>query len=60
MLPKDSMANTLVVSLALCVVCSLLVSTAAVGLKGMQRKNKLLDQQRNILAAAGLTVPING
>ena len=60
MLPKDSMANTLVVSLALCVVCSLLVSTAAVGLKGIQQKNKQLDQQRNILAAAGLTVDRDG
>jgi Na+-transporting NADH:ubiquinone oxidoreductase subunit C len=58
--PKDSIANTLMVSLALCVVCSLLVSTAAVSLKGMQRKNKLLDQQRNILAAAGLTVDRDG
>lgn len=60
MLPKDSIANTLVVSLALCVVCSLLVSTAAVGLKKFQVKNKALDQQRNILAAAGLTVDRGG
>lgn len=60
MLPKDSIANTLVVSLTLCVVCSLLVSTAAVGLKPIQEKNKRLDQQRNILAAAGLTAERGG
>ena len=60
MLPKDSIANTLVVSLTLCIVCSLLVSTAAVVLRPLQQRNKLLDQQRNIIAAAGLTVERGG
>ncbi|GIW98753.1 MAG: Na(+)-translocating NADH-quinone reductase subunit C [Pirellulaceae bacterium] len=54
MLPKDSMANTFLVSIVLCIVCSLLVSTAAVALKPRQERNKVLDQQRNIIAAAGL------
>ncbi len=54
MLPKDSMANTFLVSLVLCVVCSLLVSGAAVALKPMQERNKLLDRQKNIIEAAGL------
>ncbi|MEM7479291.1 MAG: Na(+)-translocating NADH-quinone reductase subunit C, partial [Planctomycetota bacterium] len=53
--PKDSIANTFLVSFILCVVCSLVVSSAAVFLKPLQKKNKELDQQRNILAAAGLT-----
>lgn len=46
--------NTLIVALVLCLVCSVLVSTVAVGLKPMQQKNKLLDRNKNILAAAGL------
>ncbi len=53
--PKDSIANTFLVSLVLCVVCSLLVSSAAVALKPLQERNKLLDRQRNIIAAAGLS-----
>lgn len=52
--PKDSIANTFLVSLVLCVVCSLLVSSAAVALKPMQKQNKLLDRQKNIIEAAGL------
>lgn len=53
--PKDSIANTFLVSLALCIVCSLMVSTAAVALKETQETNKLLDRQRNIVEAAGLS-----
>lgn len=55
--PKDSIANTLIVSLTLCIVCSLLVSGAAVALKPRQEKNKLLDRQKNIVSAAGLGDP---
>ncbi|QDV27637.1 Na(+)-translocating NADH-quinone reductase subunit C [Aureliella helgolandensis] len=51
---KDSIANTFIVSLVLCIVCSLLVSGAAVSLKPRQERNKLLDRQKNIIAAAGL------
>lgn len=51
---KDTVQKTLLVALALCVVCSLVVSTAAVSLKPAQEANKLLDRKRNILAAAGL------
>lgn len=49
--------NTLVVALVLCLVCSVLVSTVAVGLKPMQEKNKLLDRNKNILSAAGIYQP---
>jgi Na+-transporting NADH:ubiquinone oxidoreductase subunit C len=45
------------VALALCIVCSLVVSTAAVMLKPAQDANKEMDRQRNILAAAGLLNP---
>lgn len=50
----DTIGKTIKVALALCVVCSLVVSTAAVMLKPAQLANKELDRQRNILAAAGL------
>lgn len=57
MLPeqRDSITNTFVVTLILCIACSLLVSSAAVVLKDVQNKNKLLDRQRNIVEAAGLS-----
>lgn len=52
---RDSTVNTLVTATILCVVCSLVVSVAAVGLKDKQEENKTLDRQRNILDAAGLS-----
>ena len=56
MLPeqRDSMFNTFVVTLVLCIGCSLLVSTAAVALKETQGENKSLDRQRKIIEVAGL------
>lgn len=51
---KDSVVKTLTVALLLCVVCSIIVSTAAVLLRPMQAANKNLDKKRNILLAAGL------
>ncbi len=55
--PNDSIKKTIIVALSLCVVCSVFVSTAAVGLKGVQQTNKKLDLQRNVLLAAGLVKP---
>jgi Na+-transporting NADH:ubiquinone oxidoreductase subunit C len=54
MLAKDSIANTFLVSLALCVVCSLVVSAAAVNLRDLQKSNKDLDIRKNVLIVAGL------
>ncbi len=51
---KDSVANVLIVAVSLCLVCSLLVSTAAVRLKPIQERNKEVDRKINILNAAGL------
>ncbi len=51
---KDSLGRVLGVALALCVVCSVIVSTAAVVLKPQQEANKTRDLKRNILMAAGL------
>lgn len=54
MLRRDSIAGTLTVALVLCVVCSVVVSGAAVGLRSLQEANKEQERHRNILAAAGL------
>lgn len=52
--PNDSKQKTLFVALALCLVCSILVSGAAVVLKPLQDANKALDKKKNILEIAGL------
>lgn len=51
---NDSTKKTLIVAFSLCVVCSVIVSTAAVVLKPAQEANQALDRKRNILAAAGM------
>ncbi|MBT3982081.1 MAG: Na(+)-translocating NADH-quinone reductase subunit C [Bacteriovoracaceae bacterium] len=50
---KDTTGKTLIVAFALCVVCSVLVSSLSVGLKPRQLRNKELDMKKNILMAAG-------
>ncbi|MBJ3816211.1 Na(+)-translocating NADH-quinone reductase subunit C [Shimwellia pseudoproteus] len=54
---KDSTGRTLLVVLILCLVCSVVVSGAAVGLKPRQESQKALDKQRNILSVTGLLAP---
>jgi Na+-transporting NADH:ubiquinone oxidoreductase subunit C len=51
---KDTVGKTFGVALAVCLVCSVLVSAAAVSLRPTQAVNKALDKKRNILMAAGL------
>ena len=51
---NDGIRKTLFVAFALCIVCSVVVSTAAVVLKPAQQANQLLDRKRNILSAAGM------
>lgn len=51
---RDSVTGTIVVAAVLCVVCSVVVSAAAVVLKPYQEENAKLDKQKNVLAAAGL------
>ena len=53
----NSVANTIKVALGLCVVCSIVISSAAVMLKPMQTANELLDRNKNILIAAGMFYP---
>lgn len=48
-LPTDSIPKTLFVAIALCLVASMIVSTAAVSLRPIQEENKLRDKRINIL-----------
>ncbi|MFT6955066.1 MAG: Na+-transporting NADH:ubiquinone oxidoreductase subunit C [Halieaceae bacterium] len=54
---QDSTKKIVLVALSLCLVCSVVVSTAAVLLKPAQEANKALDKKRNILQAAGMLQP---
>ncbi len=54
MFSKDSIKDTLIVALLLCLVCSIIVSVAAVVLKPAQIANKAKDFKINILRAGGL------
>ncbi|ACR13988.1 Na(+)-translocating NADH-quinone reductase subunit C [Teredinibacter turnerae] len=51
---NDTIKKTITVALLLCIVCSVVVSTASVVLKPAQEANKRLDFNRNILMAAGM------
>lgn len=51
---RDSTAKVLTVAFVLCVICSILVSAAAVGLSSRQERNKVEEKRKNILQAAGI------
>ncbi|MEN8822218.1 MAG: NADH:ubiquinone reductase (Na(+)-transporting) subunit C, partial [Abyssibacter sp.] len=51
---KDSTVGTIVVALAVCLVCSVIVSFAAVTLRPIQDTNKTQDFKRNILSVVGM------
>ncbi|RJX71754.1 Na(+)-translocating NADH-quinone reductase subunit C [Vibrio sinensis] len=55
---NDSIKKTLFVVIALSLVCSIIVSTAAVGLRDKQVANAALDKQTKILEVAG--IPLSG
>ncbi len=58
---RDSISNTFTVAIGLCVVCSIIVSTAAVVLQPVQEENRVRYRRRNILIAAGMydpTIPL--
>jgi Na+-transporting NADH:ubiquinone oxidoreductase subunit C len=54
---RDTVGGTLLVAAVLCIVCSVLVSGAAVVLRPRQEAQKELDRQKNILIAAGICGP---
>ncbi len=46
--------RSLLFTLVLCIVCSLLLTGAATGLKDRQQRNLLIDRQKNLLQSVGL------
>ena len=55
---KDSIKNTLLIGIGLCLVCAAIISVIAVGLKELQKSNAILDQQKKIVAAADLKLSL--
>ena len=51
---RDSISNTLIVAIGLSLVCSIIVSSAAIVLKPVQAKNEELFRKQIILDVAGL------
>ncbi|MBT1451097.1 Na(+)-translocating NADH-quinone reductase subunit C [Glaciecola sp. XM2] len=51
---KETLGKTMLVVVAVCLVCSIVVSGSAVGLRELQQTNAALDKKSNILGAAGL------
>lgn len=51
---KETLGKTVGIVVAVCFVCSIVVSGAAVGLRSLQQTNAALDKKSNILSAAGL------
>lgn len=51
---SDSTKKTIQVALGVCLVCSILVSAAAVSLNSIQTENRQVDKIKNILAAGGI------
>ncbi|MFY0990394.1 Na(+)-translocating NADH-quinone reductase subunit C [Halomonas sp. C05BenzN] len=54
---NNSIKKILTVAFALCIVCSVIVSTAAVALRPLQQLNQELDRKTNILNVANLYEP---
>lgn len=54
---NNSIKKILIVAFALCIVCSVIVSTAAVALRPLQQLNQELDRKTNILNVAKLYEP---
>lgn len=57
---KETTSYIFLVATLLCLVCAVFVSFAAVGLKPIQDKNRLIDKKRNILQAAKIYNPKQG
>lgn len=51
---NESIKKTIIVTLLLCLVCSVIVSVTAILLRPLQNANKTLDFKRNILMVSGL------
>lgn len=51
---QHSVRYIILFAAAVCVVCSIFVAGAAVGLRDLQERNRILDQQTKVLGVAGL------
>ena len=51
---SDSIKRTILVALGVCLVCSVMVASAAVSLSALQAENRKLDKLKNILQAGDL------
>ena len=51
---SETIGKTFGVAAGVCIVCSVLVSTASVSLRDRQNLNRIRDKNKNILIAAGL------
>ncbi|MCZ6617351.1 MAG: Na(+)-translocating NADH-quinone reductase subunit C [Gammaproteobacteria bacterium] len=56
---KEGLGNVLLVAVSVCLICSIVVSSAAVLLKPQQQINRELDRKQNVLRAAGM-LPTDG
>jgi len=56
---NDSIKKVLLVTVLLCLICSVLVASTAVLLKQRQEDNKQLDMEKNILEVTGLAKDLN-
>ncbi len=54
---RDSPLYTICFATLVCGICSVLVSSSAVGLRERQRANQILDRQLKVLSVAGLVGP---
>ena len=60
MAAKESIGKTVGVVVAVCLVCSIIVSGSAIGLRDKQQENARLDVRTNILDAAGVLSKAEG
>ena len=54
---NDSIIKTLAVAFSVCLICSLVVSSAAVSLRDLQKENKLNDRRLKVLQVADIYNP---
>ena len=57
MADRQATGYTLLFATAICIVCGILVSSAAVTLEARQKENAALDKQKRVLEAVGLLQP---
>jgi Na+-transporting NADH:ubiquinone oxidoreductase subunit C len=57
MASREGTLYTVLFAAAVCIVCAVLVSVPAVTLRPLQERNRRVDEQKNVLLAAGLVEP---